>query len=291
MHVRHIDAQGVDKLYDALQKGMRVERRLTTANKCMLRMARAWKVVHRLYPKVVPLENPFNGVELEHGQKDKAQASSRAEAYALHKALLDPGEPHLAAAPLICFEWHQRPENVIEGHLTWADYRRKERPNWVRIEHHKTGKQVDMPLADRDGPLFPELTAYLDGLEGLGIPIVPMKPKRVRGGVTMAVPRPFLLRTARNHVRKAARAAGLPDYLTMEACRHGGLTELGDAEVTEQGGMALSGHSTPEAFRLYRHRTEKQRMLAARKRRIYLGLEQEQEQDKTRKRTPAGNSE
>ena len=28
----------------------------------------------------------------------------------------DGGEPHLAAMPLICFEWHQRPENVRSGY-------------------------------------------------------------------------------------------------------------------------------------------------------------------------------
>ena len=32
----------------------------------------------------------------------------------------------------------------------------------------------------------------------------------------------------------------------MTACRHGGMTELGDAELTEQGVMSLSGHRTPE---------------------------------------------
>jgi hypothetical protein len=53
-----------------------------------------------------------------------------------------PGEPHLAAVPLICFEWHQRPENVLAGHLTWADYRPAERPNAVRVLHHKTGEVV-----------------------------------------------------------------------------------------------------------------------------------------------------
>ena len=220
MDVREIDAHGVDKLYDALQKGVRVERRLRTANLCMMRMARAWDAVHRLYPKVVPAHNPFRGVEMEHGD-DTARPASRAEAFALHQALIGAGERHLAAVPLICFEWHQRPENVLAGHLSWADYKRSDRPNWVRIEHHKTGEQVDMPLFDRHGPLFPELVAYLDGLERLGIPIVLMKPKRLRGGAKVAVARPFLLRTARNRVRKAARAAKLPDYLTMEACRHG----------------------------------------------------------------------
>jgi hypothetical protein len=99
------DAKAVDKLYEALQKGSRVERRLRTANLCMILTARVWDKVHRLYPEVVPQKNPFRGVEMQHGN-DTARAASRAEAYALHQALLDAGEPHLAAVPLICFEWH-----------------------------------------------------------------------------------------------------------------------------------------------------------------------------------------
>ena len=172
---------------------------------------------------------------------------------------------HLAVVPLVAFEWHQRPENVLAGHLTWADYRPAGRPNAVRILHHKTGEKVWLPLLDQSGPLFPELTAYLDTLEQLGVPIVVMRPKRKEG-----TSRPYLLRTARNRVRAAARSAGLPDDLTLAACRHGGLTELGDAELTEQSVMALSGHRTPEAARLYVKRTEMQRLAAARKRRAWV---------------------
>jgi hypothetical protein len=87
------------------------------------------------------------------------------------------GELHLAAVPLICFEWHQRPENVLAGHLTWADYKPPERPNAVRVFHHKTGEVVSLPLLDKNVLLFPELTAYLDNLERLGVPIVLMRPK------------------------------------------------------------------------------------------------------------------
>ena len=61
------------------------------------------------------------------------------------------------------------------------------------------------------------------------------------------------------------------------------MTELGDADMTEQKVMALSGHRTPEAARLYQKRTEKQRMLAARKRRIYLGRS-----NKNKRRTKLG---
>ena len=286
--VKSVSALAVDKLYVRLQQGTKVGRRLRTANLCMTRMARAWDFTQARYPNLfaAPLINPFRSVELQytHGTTPPA---SRAEAFALHQALLIE-EPHLAAVPLICFEWHQRPENVLAGHFSWTDYRQLEHPNSVRIEHHKTGEQVWLPLSDREGALFPELTGYLDSLERLGIPVVLMQPKR---GTSTA--RPYLLRTARNRVRKAARRAGLPDWLSLAACRHGGLTELGDAELTEQGVMALSGHKSPTAARLYIKRTDAQRVSAARKRRAWVEAapKTEQEAAKSRNATPAGMSE
>ena len=55
--------------------------------------------------------------------------------------------------------------------------------------------------------------------------------------------------------RRATRA-GLGAHVTLDACRHGGMTELGDAGATERGVMALSMHKTPQALRLYVKRTE-----------------------------------
>jgi len=178
---------------------------------------------------------------------------------------------------------------VLAGHLTWANYRPSNRPNTVRIEHHKTGEHVDLPLLDRNGPLFPELTDYLDNLERLGVPIVLMKPRRLRGA-KVAIPKSFLLRTARNRIRAAARAAKLPEDLTLAACRHGGMTELGDAELTEQGVMALSGHKTPDAARLYQKRTETQRASAARKRRAWVARNAEQDAHKSQNEAAAAES-
>ena len=129
----------------------------------------------------------------------------------------------------------------------------------MRIVHHKTGELVWLPLVDNSGPLFPELTAYLDTLERLGVPVVLMRPK-AKG----APERPFRLREARKRVRKAALVAGLRMDLTLAACRHGGLTELGDADLSEQGVMALSGHKTPQVARLYVKKTATQRRSAAR---------------------------
>jgi hypothetical protein len=56
------------------------------------------------------------------------------------------------------------------------------------------------------------------------------------------------------------------------------MTEPGDAEMTEQQVMALSGQRTPEAARLYVKRIEAQRIVAARRRRA--SAEEERKDDK-----------
>jgi len=58
--------------------------------------------------------------------------------------------------------------------------------------------------------------------------------------------------------------------VTLDTCRHGGMTELGDAELTEQEIMSVSGHLTPESARLYVKRTERQQLTAVRKRRRWV---------------------
>ena len=280
--VASLSPLAVDKLYVRLQEPVRSEQpRRRTANLCIARMARAWDVVARHYPDIIPRQNPFRGVELTHTH-NTTRPASREEVMALHAALRDAGELHLAALPLICFEWHPRPENVLAGHLTWADYRPPENQNAVRIFHHKTGTRMWMPLSDGSGPLFPELTSYLDRLPRLGLPIVLRYPQRIHGPA-----RPIKLRHARQIVADVRRTAGLPNDLTLAACRHGGLTELGDADITEQGVMALSGHKTPDAARLYVKKTDAQRLTSARKRRAYLAAQDDNFQNEA----PIGDSE
>jgi hypothetical protein len=93
-------------------------------------------------------------------------------AYALAYSLRELGEPQLGAAALICFEWHQRPEHVRAGDVTWADYRPPTRTDAVQIRHQKTGEKGWVPLEDEFGPLYPELEDYLRQLPRLGLPIV-----------------------------------------------------------------------------------------------------------------------
>ena len=261
LQVTSISARAADKIYDALQNGPR-GKRVRQANLSIDIARRAWKIVRRLYPDVIPLENPFEGV-LKIRSSGTKVAATRAEAYALANALKEIGEPHLGAAALICFEWLQRPENVLTGKITWPDYRPPDHPQHVRIFHHKTGEVVLQPLEAEGRKLYPELEVYLADLPRIGVPIVVTKGSR-------GPSRPYAMVYAQAKVREARETAELGSHVTLDACRHGGMTELGDAELAEQGVMALSGHKTPQAARLYVKRTERQRITAATKRRQWV---------------------
>ena len=51
-------------------------------------------------------------------------------------------------------------------------------------------------------------------------------------------------------VQRMRKEIGLPVTFTLDACRHGGMTELEEAELAEGQGRALSAHRTRELRRL-----------------------------------------
>ena len=59
--------------------------------------------------------------------------------------------------------------------------------------------------------------------------------------------------------------AGLPATFTLDACRHGGMTELEEAEPTDGQGRALSAHKS-RAYEGYAKRTMERALAATRKR-------------------------
>ena len=131
------------------------------------------------------------------------------------------------------------------------------------------------------------MTTYLEALERLGVPIVLMRPRAVG-----APARPFRLREARKRVR-CSDGRAIATNANTGGLSPRGLTELGDADLSEQGVMALSGHTTPPVARLYVKRTKTQRRAAARKRRAWVDLtaEPEQKGDESRNEASAGESE
>jgi hypothetical protein len=73
-------------------------------------------------------------------------AVTRDQVYAFVHGCIEHDEVEAAAVAVICFEWLQRPENVIAGHIRWTGYRNG-KPT-TRIEHHKAGAIIDHPLEE-----------------------------------------------------------------------------------------------------------------------------------------------
>jgi hypothetical protein len=80
--------------------------------------------------------------------KDEARRPNRPllAIYRFAWASIEGGRPEAAAAAVICFEFLQRPENVLAGYLAWPDYRGKNAPTAIKINHHKTDAVVWHPI-------------------------------------------------------------------------------------------------------------------------------------------------
>ena len=147
--IKSITPLGADKIYDKLTVGAKGQR-LRTAEKIVLLCRKAWRVVHRLHPdqfnKDVP--NPWPGVTMKRRVKLVKSSATREQVYTFAHGCIERNEPECAAVAVICFEWLQRPEDVIAGHIKWTGCRTGPKPT-IRVEHHKTGVVIDHPSRRR----------------------------------------------------------------------------------------------------------------------------------------------
>lgn len=262
--IKTISPAGADKLYAKFITKDDGSERLRVGEKLTVLCRKAWRVVHRLHPECFDekVPNPWTGVTMKTRVKAIKPAATREDVYQFAAACVENEEIECAAIAVICFEWLQRPENVIAGHIKWNGYRNP-RPT-IRIEHHKTGAIIDHPLEEvlEDGTVvkfYEEAEAVLAKLPRRGIPMV-------LRAVDKDTSKPFSFSGMQKIVQRMRAKAGLSSEFTLDACRHGGMTELEEAELTEGQGRALSAHRTKESYAGYAKRTAKRMLSATRKR-------------------------
>jgi len=173
LHVKSVNAEFVDKIYDKLKIGPdgtpRNRSALLSITVCKL----AWNVVHRNKPAIVPEVNPFKGVDIDYEPKHN-RAATLAELMQFVRAADKDGTLSIGTAALLAFYWLVREEDIFTR-MAWSDYRPGEQPNHVLVWHHKNRKsaKIPLPLLDVDGTeLWPEMTARLDGMTRTGTLIV-----------------------------------------------------------------------------------------------------------------------
>jgi hypothetical protein len=262
--VKSITPLSAEKLYKLVIHGPS-GLRLRQGEKMVILCRRAWSVVRRLHPgafnKDVP--NPWTGVTTKRRVRKIKAAVDREMVYAFAWKAIEAGRPEPAAAAVICFEWLQRPENVLAGCITWPDYRGRNAPTAIKVEHHKTSAIVWHPLEEATDTgvikFYADAEEVLAQLPKRGVPLI-LKTRR-DGGAD-----PYRPNHMAKLVRKLADSFGLPSTFTLDACRHGGMTELEEAELTTGQGRALSGHRTDRAYGGYAKQTMERALAATRKR-------------------------
>jgi hypothetical protein len=266
--IRSVTPISADMIYEKILIGPDGERP-RQAEKVVALCRRAWRVIHRLHPgefnRAVP--NPWDGVTIKRRTKAKKPAVTREDVYRFANGAIKLGRPEAAAAAVICFEWLQRPENVLAGVLRWPDYRSKEWRSAIKILHHKTGAVVWHPLEDTvDGvtvQFYSEAEAILAQLPRRGVPMI-LREIETLNGVAF---KPYSYSGFEKIVQQLRKKIdGVPSHFTLDACRHGGMTELEEAALTEGQGRALSGHKTAQAYRGYAKETFDRALSATRKR-------------------------
>jgi hypothetical protein len=226
---------------------------------------------HRLlFDKKHP--NPWDDFTLKSRTKTKKHAVAREEVYKFAWGCIKVGRPEPAAVAVICFEWLQRPENVVAGFLTWPDYRSKNWPNAIRIEHHKNKTLVWHPLEeivdDEIIKFYAEAEDILNHLPKLGVSMIMRRIERgEHKGQAKIWSYPGMEKVVQQMRKKVE---GVSELFTLDACRHGGMTELEEAELTDGQGRALSGHKTAQAYRGYAKETMQRALAATRKRHAHL---------------------
>jgi hypothetical protein len=73
-------------------------------------------------------------------------------------------------------------------------------------------------------------------------------------------------------VKEVIRAAGLRDELSFASFRHGGFTEAGDAELTDQKLMAQGRHKSRKVLGKYVKRTMRQVAHGLQKRQVNIKM-------------------
>jgi len=259
--VQSITPGAADKLFTKLRVKSNGGLRVRSAVLAMVVAKTAWNTAWRSHP-TIPVANPFAKMKLEY-EPTPTRPPTHEELLRLVAAADAAGEWSIGTAAMIAFYWLQREVDILRR-FSWTHYRPTENSGVVKVLHHKTRKEVDLPLFDDDEtPLWPELMSRLDKGPHHGILVVtrdkPDRSKKVR--------LPWKEDYFRHTFSEIRTAAAIDPEVKFMGLRHGGNTEGANAGLSDAQLRALSGHKSADIILKYAQPTLEQRRTAARKRR------------------------
>jgi hypothetical protein len=233
---------------------------MRTAEKVLIYCETAWGRMQPHHPKLFrkDVPNPWTGVTRKRREKAKKGHVDRETTYAFAWGTVKAGSPELGAAAVLAYEWFMRPSSIAAGFAQWTNYRSAAAPDKIKIRHRKNGGEVDHHLeADVDGvrvQFYADAEAILAKVQRRGLSIVTKADGHPFGDNTMLP----------QAIREMADKLKMPGF-TLDKARHGGMTELEEAGLTEGQGKSLSTHRS-RAYGVYAKETEKRVLNATKKR-------------------------
>jgi hypothetical protein len=118
---------------------------------------------------------------------------------------------------------------------------------------------------------YADAEAVLAKLPRRGIPMIlrEILPSR-RNPDRSASAKPYSRSGFEKAIQRLRAKLGLPITFTLDACRHGGMTEPEEAALTDGQGRALSAHRSQQSYEGYAKRTMERALAATRKRHAHL---------------------
>lgn len=259
-----VNASAADTIYMRWQKNRGLRQASYAMQVC--RLVWTWAVRHQDVTGVTL--NPFKEMGIKTSAAVGNRPTTRDEYNIYRETAHRLGEHEMAAGAALCFELCQRvwdvfgfvdEDGVKRRGFVWPDYAPGKQ---IVLTQSKTNKRIPLPLsATIEGEqvaLFPTLDDELALLPQLAVQMV----------INRKTGLPLTYEQVKYRHRKICKEAGLPADMTFTGFRHGGITELGDADVADV--RSISGHSTLSTTAIYNHLSQAKAQGAALKRLEYL---------------------
>ncbi|NTF54844.1 hypothetical protein G6L12_08055 [Agrobacterium rhizogenes] len=258
MKIANIGVSTAEKIYKFFHGGTANR----TSEKVLMYCGTMWSRMKPHHPDLfrTDVPNPWDGVTKKKRTAAKKGHAGREEVYRFANGAVAAGRGELAAAAILAFEWLLRPSSIGAGYAAWTGYRGDAHPDKIFVRHRKTGEPAYHPLEyiDDDGSivkLYADAEEILKKVPRYGTSIVCKANGQLYGDGTQLA----------QDIRQMADSMDMLDF-NLDKCRHGGMTELEEEELTEGQGRALSKHKTAQSYRGYAKETEKRVLKATKKR-------------------------
>jgi hypothetical protein len=264
-----LDPATVDDLYEELLYDEDGVARKRVTNHMMAACRRAWNIARRAKPSLVPAANPFDKMNLNHKAAETKPATWE-QLVTFREKACEMGYPEVAFAAQAAWDLLQRVEEVCLR-FAWNHYRPEDRPNHVFVAYDKNDNPVWKPLqgTDDDGKVvlfYPDLEdaiAKVPKRASLVCAHVVRKGRQKPDPDKAPVYKGYDKRMMQKRAKAIRKAAKLPDHVTLETFRHGGLTECGSAGLSDTLAQALSRHKQRGTLDRYIHNDEEQMVKAS----------------------------